>query len=114
MRIPAALASTQSRQTRYIPPFLAILVCTTVAARRLGLLDKAFTAVLGGGVLAARHPLLHDAVVAGIQSAAPKTTISIVADPPVAGAALLALDAFGGTGQEIEAAVRAAVRAATG
>src|SRR4030095_15004359 len=34
MRIPAALASAQSRQTRYIPPFFAIFVCTTVAARR--------------------------------------------------------------------------------
>src|SRR5439155_670092 len=91
-----------------------VVALATVAARRLGLLDKAFTAVLGGGVLAARHPLLHDAVVAGIQNVAPKATISIVADPPVAGAALLALDAFGGTDQDIEAAVRAAVRAATG
>ncbi|TML31609.1 MAG: ATPase [Actinobacteria bacterium] len=91
-----------------------VVALATVAARRLGLLDKAFTAVLGGGVLAARHPLLHDAVVAGIQGAAPKATISIVADPPVAGAALLALDAFGGTDQNIEAAVRAAVPAATG
>jgi hypothetical protein len=34
MRMPAAEASVQSRHTRYIPQFLAIFVCTTVAARR--------------------------------------------------------------------------------
>src|SRR5206468_4006614 len=34
MRMPAADASAQRRQTRYMPPFFAILVCTTVAARR--------------------------------------------------------------------------------
>jgi N-acetylglucosamine kinase-like BadF-type ATPase len=88
-----------------------VVALATVAARRLGLLDKPFTAVLGGGVLAAQHPLLHDAVVAGLQSAAPKATITFVADSPVAGAALLALDAIGVTNPEIEAAVREAVRA---
>ena len=88
-----------------------VVALATVAARRLGLLDKPFTAVLGGGVLAAQHPLLHDAVVAGIHNAAPKATISIVADSPVAGAALLALDAFGVTDPTLEAEVRAAIRA---
>jgi N-acetylglucosamine kinase-like BadF-type ATPase len=91
-----------------------VIALITVAARRLGLLDKAFTAVLGGGVLAARHPLLHDAVIAGIQQAAPKAVSSFVTDSPVAGAALLALDAFGPIEPAAEAAVRAAVGAATG
>jgi N-acetylglucosamine kinase-like BadF-type ATPase len=90
-----------------------VIVMVTVAARRLGLLDKAFTAVLGGGVLAAKHPLLHDAVVAGIHQAAPKAIISFVTDPPVAGAALLTLDAFGLIDPVVESSVRAAVRAAT-
>src|SRR5205807_1491154 len=80
----------------------------TTAARRLGMLDKPHAVVLGGGVLAARHPLLHEAVLSGIQAAAPKATIGIVADPPVAGAALLALDAFGPGTPEVESAVRAA------
>jgi len=90
-----------------------VVSMATVAARRLGLLDKAYTVVLGGGVLAAKHALLHDAVVAGIQGAAPHAVVTLVADPPVAGAALLALDAFGRTDPELESMVRTAVRAAT-
>jgi N-acetylglucosamine kinase-like BadF-type ATPase len=89
-----------------------VVALATVAARRLGLLDKAYTVVLGGGVLTARHPLLHEAVVAGIQAAAPLATIGTVADPPAAGAALLALDSFGALPPAVEAAVRDAVRAA--
>ncbi|OLB65476.1 MAG: ATPase [Actinobacteria bacterium 13_2_20CM_2_72_6] len=92
-----------------------VVALATVAARRLGLLDQAYAVVLGGGVLAARHPLLHDAVVSGIQAAAPRATIGIVADPPVAGAALLALDSFGVRAHPVESRVREAVRtAATG
>jgi N-acetylglucosamine kinase-like BadF-type ATPase len=90
-----------------------VVSMATIAARRLGLLDAAYTVVLGGGVLTARHPLLHDAVVAGIQDAAPRADVTVVADPPVAGAALLALDGFGLTGPELESTVRAAVRGAT-
>jgi hypothetical protein len=90
-----------------------VVTLASVAARRLGLLDKPFTAVLGGGVLAAQHPLLHDAVVDGLNSVAPKAVISIVADPPVAGAALLALDSFGLADPALEDRLRAAVRAAT-
>jgi N-acetylglucosamine kinase-like BadF-type ATPase len=93
-----------------------VVALATVAARRLGLLDKPHAVVLGGGVLAARHPLLHEAVMSGIQAAAPLATIGIVADPPVAGAALLALDAFGVSTPEVESVVRAALgtRAAAG
>jgi len=86
-----------------------VVALATIAARRLGMLDKPHAVVLGGGVLAARHPLLHEAVLSGIQAAAPKATIGIVADPPVAGAALLALDAFGPGTPEVESAVRAAL-----
>jgi N-acetylglucosamine kinase-like BadF-type ATPase len=89
-----------------------VVALATVAARRLGLLDQAYAVVLGGGVLAARHPLLHDAVVSGIQTAAPQATIGIAADPPVAGAALLALDSFGVRANPVEARVREAVRTA--
>ncbi len=87
-----------------------VVALATVAARRLDLLDKPFTAVLGGGVLAAQHPLLHEAVVAGLQGAAPKAVITFVADSPVAGAALMALDAFGATDPALESTVRAAIR----
>jgi N-acetylglucosamine kinase-like BadF-type ATPase len=89
-----------------------VVALATVAAGRLELLDKPFEVVLGGGVLTARHPQLHDAVVAGIHAVAPRATIGVVADPPVTGAALLALDALGATTPEVESAVRTALRAA--
>ena len=89
-----------------------VIALATVAAGRLGLLDKPHAVVLGGGVLAARHPLLHNAVVEGLLAAAPLAQIGIVTDPPVVGAALLALDALGPTGTAVESAVREAVRAA--
>jgi N-acetylglucosamine kinase-like BadF-type ATPase len=89
-----------------------VVAMATVAARRLGLLDREHAVVLGGGVLAARHRLLHDAVLEGILAAAPRAAIGIVADPPVIGAALLALDALGATTPDMEARLRGAVRAA--
>jgi N-acetylglucosamine kinase-like BadF-type ATPase len=66
-----------------------------VAADRLGLLDRPHALVLGGGVLRARHPQLHDQVVAGATAQAPMVEIIVLESPPVAGAALLALDALG-------------------
>ena len=89
-----------------------VIALATVAARRLDLLDKPHAVVLGGGVLAARHPLLHNAVVDGLLAAAPLASIDIVTDPPVAGAALLALDALTMADPTVESAVRTAVRLA--
>jgi N-acetylglucosamine kinase-like BadF-type ATPase len=66
-----------------------------VAAGRLGLLDADYAVVFGGGVLAARHALLNDAVAAGILAQSPRATISFAVDRPITGAALLALDALG-------------------
>jgi N-acetylglucosamine kinase-like BadF-type ATPase len=91
-----------------------VVALATIAARRLDLLDKPHAVVLGGGVLAARHPLLHNAVVEGILAVAPQARIGIAGDPPVVGAALLALDALAPADPAVEAAVRAAVRAAAG
>jgi hypothetical protein len=84
-----------------------IVALATVAARRLSLLDAGFVVVLGGGVLRARHPLLMDAVAAGIRSVAPRATITVVDAPPVLGAALSALDTLGADG-----AAHTALRAA--
>jgi N-acetylglucosamine kinase-like BadF-type ATPase len=88
-----------------------VVSLATAAAGRLDLLDKEHSVVLGGSVLTARHPLLHDAVVAGLRAAAPRTTIEIATDPPVAGAALLALDLLNAVNPAVESAVRAGVRA---
>jgi N-acetylglucosamine kinase-like BadF-type ATPase len=92
-----------------------IVSLATVAAHRLDLLDREHSVVLGGSVLTARHPLLHNAVINGLRHSLPRATIEIVADPPVAGAALLALDALaaGQVSPAIESALRAGIRTAT-
>jgi len=72
-----------------------ILAQYRVAAGRLGLLDRAHALVLGGGVLRARHPQLHDQVVAGALTLSPYVEVTVLDAPPVAGAALLAMDALG-------------------
>jgi N-acetylglucosamine kinase-like BadF-type ATPase len=69
-----------------------ILTQHRVAATRLDLLTRPHALVLGGGVLRARHPQLHDQVVTGARAQAPEVEITVLDTPPVAGAALLALD----------------------
>jgi N-acetylglucosamine kinase-like BadF-type ATPase len=86
-----------------------IVLLARIAAERLELLDEPHTIVLGGGVLTARRPLLHGPVVAGLATAAPRATIEIVHDRPVAGAALLALDQWGTVTPQVDATVRFAV-----
>ncbi|MFC5720265.1 N-acetylglucosamine kinase [Streptomyces gamaensis] len=66
-----------------------------VALARLELLERDVPVVLGGGVLAARHPLLHDRVVSSLAERAPRARPLLVTAPPVLGAALLALDHAG-------------------
>ncbi|HET9519328.1 MAG TPA: BadF/BadG/BcrA/BcrD ATPase family protein [Actinoplanes sp.] len=84
-----------------------------VAADRLGLRGAAHAVVLGGGVLRARHPQLHEPVVAGIRAYAPRAEVSVVTEPPVVGAALLALDTLGAA-PAAETALRQALRHAVG
>ncbi|MFF7729769.1 N-acetylglucosamine kinase [Streptomyces sp. NPDC008001] len=69
-----------------------VVTMAAVALERLGLLGAEVPVVLGGGVLAARHPLLHARVVALLARRAPKAVPVVVTAPPVLGAALLALD----------------------
>lgn len=72
-----------------------IVALATVAANRLGLRDSRYAVVLGGGVLRPQHPLLHEAVVAGINAHSPAAVVSVLTQPPVLGAGLFALDALG-------------------
>lgn len=72
-----------------------ILAQHRVAAGRLGLLDQPHALVLGGSVLRARHPQLHELIVAGALAQAPQVSITVLDAPPVVGAALLALDDLG-------------------
>jgi N-acetylglucosamine kinase-like BadF-type ATPase len=84
-----------------------IVTMATAAARRLDLTDEPFAVVLGGGVVRARHPLLINPVVSGIQAVAPKASVTVVDAPPVLGAALFSLDGLGA-----DAAAAVALRAA--
>ena len=59
------------------------------------MLDAAVPVVLGGSVLAAREPRLVAGVVAGLAERAPAVHVVWVREPPVVGAALLALEAAG-------------------
>lgn len=72
-----------------------VVVMATAVLRRLDLLDEPADLVLGGGVLTAGHALLMDRIDELLAAAAPKVVQRLVRMPPVAGAALLGLDATG-------------------
>ncbi|MEV0924050.1 BadF/BadG/BcrA/BcrD ATPase family protein [Streptomyces spongiicola] len=72
-----------------------VVLMSTVALGRLGLLGEEVPVVLGGGVLAARHPRLNGGIEKSLAVRAPKAVVSVVTAPPVLGAALLGLDYLG-------------------
>jgi N-acetylglucosamine kinase-like BadF-type ATPase len=72
-----------------------IVIMADVLLRRLALQDAAVPVVLGGSVLAAQDPRLVAGVVGGLAERAPAARAVWVAEPPVVGAALLALEAAG-------------------
>ncbi len=67
----------------------------TAVIRRLDLTQAAVPVILGGGVLAARNPLLIDAITNHVRVVAPACTVRVIEAAPVAGAALLGLDRIG-------------------
>ncbi|WP_282699414.1 BadF/BadG/BcrA/BcrD ATPase family protein [Streptomyces sp. CC219B] len=69
-----------------------VVTMATVALTRLDLLAEETPVVLGGSILAARHPQLDKAVRNLLSSRAPKAVPTVVTAPPVVGAALLGLD----------------------
>ena len=62
---------------------------------RLELAGTDVEVVLGGGILATRHPLLTQGVEARLKEFAPSAQPCYTDVPPVAGAALLGLDLLG-------------------
>ncbi|MFV0129867.1 N-acetylglucosamine kinase [Streptomyces sp. HMX112] len=86
-----------------------VVTMAAVALDRLGLLDAEVPVVLGGGVLAARHPLLETPIGRSLAVRAPRAVLRVVTRPPVLGAGLLGLDHVGAP-----ARVRAALRAQYG
>ena len=90
-----------------------VVLLATVALGRLHLLDQPAELVLGGGVLAARDPLLLGSVEAKVHERAPQVEIRVVDRPPVVGAALLGMDALGAS-PAAEARLREALLERTG
>ncbi|WP_030171130.1 N-acetylglucosamine kinase [Streptomyces sp. NRRL S-813] len=72
-----------------------VVTMATVALARLDLLTEETPVLLGGSVLAARHPQLEDGIRARLTARAPKATPQVVTARPVLGAALLGLDHVG-------------------
>ncbi|WSF21817.1 ATPase [Streptomyces sp. NBC_01353] len=72
-----------------------VVALSTVALGRLGLLAEEVPVMLGGSVLAARHPELDARITELLALKAPKAVIGVVTAPPVLGAALFALDEWG-------------------
>ncbi|OEV02921.1 N-acetylglucosamine kinase [Streptomyces oceani] len=72
-----------------------IVALVTVTLRRLALLDRPAPVLLGGGVLAVQHPMLHDRLLEQLADQAPLASPRLVSTPPVLGAALLGLDRLG-------------------
>jgi N-acetylglucosamine kinase-like BadF-type ATPase len=69
-----------------------VAAMAVTAMRRLGLTGASTPVVLGGGLLAARHPLLTAGIERRLAAAAPNAVPHITDTPPVVGAALLGLD----------------------
>ncbi|MER5306378.1 BadF/BadG/BcrA/BcrD ATPase family protein [Streptomyces sp. NPDC002773] len=69
-----------------------VVALSAVALGRLGLLDEEAPVMLGGSVLAARHPQLERRILELLAERAPKAVVDFVTAPPVLGAGLLALD----------------------
>ncbi|MET8676322.1 BadF/BadG/BcrA/BcrD ATPase family protein [Streptomyces sp. NPDC004647] len=72
-----------------------VVALAVVALTRLELLDDEAPVLLGGSVLAARHPLLDNRIAELLAERAPKAVPQVVTAPPVLGAALLGLDRTG-------------------
>ncbi|MFD7611946.1 N-acetylglucosamine kinase [Streptomyces sp. NPDC059828] len=87
-----------------------VVAMASVALDRLGLLGEhggpgedggpgqfgeEVPVVLGGSVLAARHPRLEARITGLMAARAPRAAVSVVTAPPVLGAALLGLDRLG-------------------
>ncbi|MFB7913461.1 N-acetylglucosamine kinase [Streptomyces sp. NPDC056061] len=69
-----------------------VVAMASVALTRLDLLTEEAPVVLGGSVLAARHPQLDERISELLAARAPRAVVRVVTEPPVLGAALLGLD----------------------
>jgi N-acetylglucosamine kinase-like BadF-type ATPase len=87
-----------------------VVLFAVAALRRLDLLRRPATVVLGGGVLTSHDPLLHGEIRGRLAEAAPAATVRTTEVAPIVGAALLGLDRLGASA-ESEALLRSALSA---
>ncbi|MGW3011337.1 N-acetylglucosamine kinase [Streptomyces sp. NPDC001219] len=85
-RIARALVTRQAEE---------IALLAHVALERLALLDEPTPVILGGGILSAHHPLLHDHLTQLLAERAPQAVPRVLTAPPILGAALATLDCAG-------------------
>lgn len=78
----------------------------TAAIRRLGLNRRAVPVVLSGGVARGAGELLAAPVAARVREVAPAADVRVLHDPPVVGAALIALDQAGSVAPDAATRVR--------
>lgn len=92
-----ATAADGDRVARAVVDRMAdeVVAMSTVALTRLGLLTEEVPVLLGGSVLAARHPQLDGRIRALLAQRAPRAEVRVVAERPVLGSVLLGLDAVG-------------------
>jgi N-acetylglucosamine kinase-like BadF-type ATPase len=83
-----------------------IVTMARVALERLDLTDASAAVVLGGGLFRSGNGHLLGAIEAGLREVSPTITAHRPAAPPIAGAALLALDAVGASPEAHERARR--------
>ena len=85
----AVAAALVDRQAAEVVAFVSACL------KRLELLDRRVPVVLGGGILQAGNPRLMSGITAGLADVAPLARIVHVTDPPILGAARLALEHAG-------------------
>jgi N-acetylglucosamine kinase-like BadF-type ATPase len=83
-----------------------IVTMTRVALERLDLVGEPAEVVLGGGLFRSGNGHLLGAIEAGLREVSPSLSVHPPAAPPIAGAALLALDALGASPEAHERARR--------
>jgi N-acetylglucosamine kinase-like BadF-type ATPase len=81
-----------------------VVALARVALARLDLTDEPVEVLLGGGLIEAGDGRLVGAVRAALTEIGPALTVQRTASPPIAGAALLALDRLGVTHEAKERA----------
>ncbi len=90
-----------------------VIAFAMAALTRLDLLSTDTEVVLGGGVLAAREPVLLDPILAALAGSAPHTRVTIPRITPIVGAVLLGLEHLA-DGEPVDPDVESRIRAAFG